>query len=163
MCFCGKFLSFSFIFVPDLFVSHRRHLDLIICYLCIQSEDCITVSCETFFLANSLNNWFRHQCLAHARLQIARILTALYPSASSGPFVANTQPSGLRSDVLLDTAASPFSLSLCHRACFTALLAVWLRALTQKVGLRTQRTATWPTLWSDSLHASSTKCAQRAE
>lgn len=51
MCLCGNFLPFSFIFAPDLFVSHRGHLDLIIHCLCIQYGGCITSSCEAFSLA----------------------------------------------------------------------------------------------------------------
>lgn len=75
----------------------------------------------------------------------------------------NTQLSALRSDLLLDMVAWPFSFSLCHHVCFTALPVASLRALTQKAGLRTLRTATWPTLWSGSSPASLTRCAQRAE
>jgi len=55
------------------------------------------------------------------------------------------------------------SFSLRHPACFTASPEALQKALTQKAGLRTLRTATWSTLWSGSLPASSTRCAQRAE
>lgn len=54
-----------------------------------------------------------------------------------------------------------FIVSPCT-VCFTALPVALQRALTQKAGLRTQRTATWLTLWSGSSPASLTRCAQRA-
>lgn len=70
--------KFSFVFAPDLFVSHRGHLDLITFTLRLRRGDCVTASmwniCSGWL---SLSYWWRHQHFAHARLHIT-LVSALF-------------------------------------------------------------------------------------
>lgn len=164
ICLCGNVLSLLLSFLPqtclflteDIWISslticasrrkiasqsHAKHSSWL-----IESQRLIHAS--TFSSCQATNHCRFHCSLSQC---IFRFISV------------NTQLSDLRSNLRLDAVAWPFSFSLCHHVCFTALLAVWQIALTQKVGLRTQRTATWPTPWSGSSHASSTRCAQRVE
>lgn len=163
ICLCGNFPHFCFVFSPsDLFVSHWGHLDLITNFVSRGKVASPSHVKHPSWLIKSLSDWSRHQHIAHARLQITLTFTALYHSVSSD-ICQHTQLSDLRSDLLLGHAGVTCSHSHCViMSVFTALPAASQRALTQRAALRTRRTATWPTLWSGSSPASSTRCAQRA-
>lgn len=149
ICFCGLFLSLSSFF-PQTFLFLTEDIWISSLFiLVIQRECCITISCETF-VENYNREW-----------EIDAGLNTLMPGSSlspSNPFLSTHHSQC--SDQISSTVAWPFSFSLRH--CFAALLGASQRAMTQKADSRTRKTATWPTLWSGSLPASSTRCAQRA-
>lgn len=147
ICVCGNFLSFlpltCLFLTEDIWIWSHSLWDC-------GGEIASPPLCETFVLAD----WVWAIDAGINTLLMPGCISLLSPRSLSQCILkyksVNTQLSVLRSDHLLDTVDRPFSFSFCHHVCSTALPVVSQRALTQKVGLRTQRTVTWPTLWSGS-------------